>query len=52
MKKMKKSTKRSFDSVIKEVPAIHELYNAFLAKGFTTEQAYGLTINVLNLVLK
>jgi len=51
MKKCNRS-KSKINSAIKEVPAIKELYEQFILKGFTTEQAYGLTITILKLVIK
>lgn len=50
----KKSTtkKLSFDSALKEVPKIHEVYIELIKKGFTTQQAYDLTKIIVMQVLK
>jgi len=50
--KLKKLTKPTIDNIIRDVPAIRELFEEFQKKGFTTEQAYGLTTTILKLVLK
>ncbi len=51
MKKIKRS-KPTVKSVTQDVAAIKSLYDQFLLKGFTVEQAYGLTTTVLKLVMK
>lgn len=50
--KKKKPSKININYVIQEVPSIRELFEEFLRKGFTTEQAYGLTITSMKFVLK
>jgi len=50
--KLKKRTKPTIDSVVRDVPAIKDLYDELIRKGFTTDQAYGLTTTIIKLVLK
>jgi len=50
--KLVKRPKLTIDNVVSDVPAIKNLHEELIRKGFTTEQAYELTRTILKLVLK
>jgi hypothetical protein len=50
--KRQKNSKLILKSVILKVPDIKDLYDNFIRVGFTTEQAYGLVVTILKLVIK
>jgi hypothetical protein len=50
--KKKPRTKLTIDNVAREVPLIKELYEEFIKKGFTSEQAFILTNTLVKLVMK
>ena len=50
--KRKPRIKLTIDNVAREVPLIRDLYEDLIKKGFSSEQAFELTLVLVKIVLK